>query len=220
MKSQSTNLRFPKKFLLPFLLTVVISGLGGCASPGKRTAIGTGTGAAAGAIIGGLTGGKKGALIGAAIGAAAGAGFGNYLDKRHQELAKVAEAKKTEDGLVLSLKGDILFDTGSSALKKESIDNISQLGDILAKYPQDKLQVIGHTDNTGKNIKNEELSKARATSVREVLISRGVKESQLLTIGAGSAQPIGDNKTAGGRSANRRVEINIDMPEAKEANQG
>src|SRR5688500_7423738 len=93
----------------------------GCTQPGKRTAIGAGSGAAAGAGIGAILGHQsgnkgKGAAIGAAAGAAIGTIIGNRLDKQAQELERIAETKRTEDGIITKLKNDLLFDTASADL--------------------------------------------------------------------------------------------------------
>jgi outer membrane protein OmpA-like peptidoglycan-associated protein len=184
----------------------------GCATPGKRTAIGAGVGAAAGAGVGAAVGGWKGAAIGAGVGALAGGSVGNYLDKQQQELEKVAETRRTEEGLLVKLKNDVLFDTGSAILKPESVGQLSQVGDILAKYSDDRIRIEGHTDSTGGQANNEALSLRRAEAVKNVLISRGVTEQQILVLGQGETKPVADNKTAQGRSLNRRVELHIDVP--------
>ncbi len=184
----------------------------GCETAGKRTAIGAGGGAAAGAGVGALVGGWKGAAIGAGVGALAGGSVGLYLDKQAKELEKVAETKRTENGVIVNMKSEILFDTGSAVLKDAAIAQISKVGDIIAKYSDDRVQVEGHTDSTGSPAKNEELSLRRADSVKRVLMGRGVKEGQITALGMGQTKPVADNKTAAGRAANRRVELHIDVP--------
>ncbi len=186
----------------------------GCGTAGKRTAIGAGAGGLAGAGVGALIGGKKGALIGAGVGALAGGSVGLYLDKQHKELEKIAETKRTDNGLIVQLKGDILFDTGSAALKPEAIDQLTKLGDVIAKYSDDRVRIEGYTDSTGSKKTNEELSLRRADSVRAVLVGRGVQEKQVTALGMGSTQPVADNATAAGRAKNRRVELHIDVPNA------
>jgi outer membrane protein OmpA-like peptidoglycan-associated protein len=184
----------------------------GCATAGKDTAIGAGVGGAAGAGIGALLGGGKGALIGLGVGALAGGSVGLYLDKQRKELEAVAQVKKTENGLVVQMAGDILFDSGSAVLKGEAVGQISKLGDIIAKYSDDRVRIEGHTDSQGPNALNEELSLRRADAVRRVLTSRGVQEKQMLVLGLGETRPVADNKTAEGRAKNRRVELHIDVP--------
>jgi outer membrane protein OmpA-like peptidoglycan-associated protein len=196
------------------LMVVGALAWGGCASPGKKTAIGAGAGAATGAAIGGATGGWKGAGIGAAIGGVTGGAFGNYLDKQAQELEKVAQTKRTRDGILVQLKNDLLFETGSSTLKPDAASQLQQLGDILAKYDKDRVRVEGHTDNVGSDTINDSLSLKRAAAVKEILKSRGVSENQIMAIGQGESRPVANNATKQGRAANRRVELHIDVPQS------
>jgi outer membrane protein OmpA-like peptidoglycan-associated protein len=186
----------------------------GCGTAGKRTAIGAGAGGGAGAGLGALIGGKKGALIGAGVGAVAGGSVGLYLDKQHKELEQIAETKRTENGLIVQLKNDILFDSGSAALKPEAIEQIGQLGGILAKYSDDRVRIEGHTDAQGTEKLNEELSLRRADAVRSVLVQHGVQEAQISALGLGEVRPVADNATKEGRAKNRRVELHIDVPNA------
>ena len=65
----------------------------------------------------------------------------------------------------------------------------------------------GHTDNTGSKATNQRLSAARATAVRDLLISKGVDASRMTAKGYGPDKPVADNKTVAGRAANRRVEL-------------
>lgn len=187
----------------------------GCATPGKRTAIGAGAGAAAGAGIGAIAGGGKGALIGAGIGAAAGGLVGNRLDAQAQEMEKVAETKRTEQGILVNLKNDLLFDTGKAEVKPNAQAQLAQLGQIIAKYPTDHVVIAGHTDSTGSNAVNESLSENRAAAVKTVLLEQGVRPDQLVTEGFGESKPVASNSSTSGRAKNRRVELVITDTEAK-----
>jgi outer membrane protein OmpA-like peptidoglycan-associated protein len=189
----------------------------GCATAGKRTGIGAGAGAAAGAGVGGLVGGWKGAAIGAVIGGVAGGSVGLYLDKQAKELEQVAQTKRTENGILVSMKSDVLFRTDSAVLKPEAVDQLTKVGDILAKYPEDRIRVEGYADSTGSARHNEELSERRAESVRKVLLGRGVKDQQVAALGMGATRPVSTNATAAGRARNRRVELHIDVPGEKVA---
>jgi outer membrane protein OmpA-like peptidoglycan-associated protein len=192
----------------------------GCETAGKRTAIGAGAGAVIGAGlgagVGALTKGKKGALVGAGVGAGVGAlaggSVGLYLDKQAKELEKVAETKRTENGIVVNMKNDILFDVGSADLKPEAVNQITKMGDIIAKYGDDRVRIAGHTDATGSDKANQELSVRRADAVKTVLIGRGVKEEQVTAEGFGETKPIAPNDTPDNRAKNRRVEVHIDVP--------
>jgi outer membrane protein OmpA-like peptidoglycan-associated protein len=112
------------------------------------------------------------------------------------------------------MKGDILFESGSAVLKPEAITQIEQVGDILAKYSDDRIKIEGYTDSQGATAFNEELSTRRADAVRRVLLGRGVQEKQITALGMGEVRPVADNGSAEGRAKNRRVEVHIDVPNA------
>ena len=188
----------------PIAAALIAVLLTGCATAGRDTAIGAGVGGAAGAGIG--------ALIGAGVGALAGGSVGLYLDKQRKELEKVAEVKKTEQGLLVQMKNDILFDTNSDTVKPAGMEQLQQMGDILAKYSDDRVQIAGYTDSTGDAEYNLKLSERRATAVKTVLVARGVQEKQIIVTGYGETKPVADNATADGRAKNRRVELHIDVP--------
>lgn len=195
-------------------------GLVACESAGKKTAVGAGIGAAAGAVLGSVVGAqqgdrKKGALVGAALGAAMGGVIGNRLDKQAKELEKVAETKRTEQGIITKLKSDILFDTGKSDLKPAAKENISKLAAILKKYPENVITVKGYTDSQGSSALNKTLSEKRAMAVKDYLATGGVPESTLSTVGMGPENPVADNGSSDGRAKNRRVEIEITVDETK-----
>jgi outer membrane protein OmpA-like peptidoglycan-associated protein len=196
----------------PFVLVALIA-MAACATPGKDTAIGGGAGAAGGALIGGLAGGWEGAAIGALAGAVVGGAIGNYLDKQHQELQQVADAQRTENGIVLNLRSTLMFTKGSAVVQPAAVEELARLGDILAKYPRDRIRIEGFTDPSGSPAYDEELSLHRAEAVRDILASRGVQPQQMLVEGGGSNQPIGDNSTPEGRALNRRVAIYVDVPQ-------
>lgn len=209
------------KNIIKVLVSVsTVLGLMACESADKKTAMGAGIGAAAGGVLGAIVGQaqgdkKKGALIGAALGAAMGGVIGNRLDKQAKELAKVAETKRTEQGIITKLKGDILFDTGKSDLKPEAKKNISALANILKKYPENVIAVKGYTDSQGSAAINLALSEKRAEAVRAHLATGGIAAEVLSIEGMGSENPVGDNGTVDGRSKNRRVEIEITVDESK-----
>jgi outer membrane protein OmpA-like peptidoglycan-associated protein len=204
--------RRAKASIASLLLVALVAGCATAKDAGRDTAIGAGAGGAAGAGIGYLVGGKKGALIGLGVGALTGGSVGLYLDHQRKELERIAEVKKTENGLLVQMKNDILFDTGSDALKAEGIVELNKMADILAKYSDDRVRVEGHTDSVGDAKHNQALSERRAGAVRTVLVSRGVQESQIQIHGYGESKPIADNGTSEGRAKNRRVELHIDVP--------
>ena len=191
-----------------------------CTTPGKKTAIGAGAGVAVGAGLGAIIGhqtgnGGGGALIGAALGGALGGTIGNRLDKQAKELEAIAETRRTEDGIVSKLKSDILFDTGKSNLKAGAVGNLQQMAGILKRYPENVIAVKGYTDSTGSVKVNAPLSERRADAVRAQLVAGGVPSTTVSTVGMADAAPIADNKTAAGRSQNRRVEVEITVDPSK-----
>jgi outer membrane protein OmpA-like peptidoglycan-associated protein len=192
--------------------SLLVAALAACATPGKNTAIGSAGGAALGAGIGAIAGGGKGALIGALAGGVAGGAVGNHLDRQTQELQRVADARRTESGILVNLSSSLVFSSDSAVVKPAAVEQLAQLGDVLARYPEDRIRIQGHTDSTGTWARNEDLSLRRAQAVRDVLASRGVNPRQMLVEGVGPARPIADNATPQGRAANRRVELHIDAP--------
>ena len=129
-------------------------------------------------------------------------------------LGAVASTARTGRGLVVSLSGGILFDTGKSALKQDAKIVLAKLAGILLMIPDTKVTIEGHTDATGTVEGNQKLSLERATSVMAFLASQGVAGARMAPSGLGSAQPVASNDNAEGRAQNRRVEIVV--PEGTE----
>lgn len=211
-----------KKFLT--VVAVVSLVAAGCAQPMTRTqkgvAIGAGTGAAVGAGLGQLIGGNtEGTLIGAGIGAAlggtAGGFFANYMEKQEmamrQQLAGVEGASIQRDAEVLAVtfKSDVLFDVNSSTVKAGGYDELQRVAGVLNNYPQTTIQIAGHTDSSGSDQYNMQLSQQRANAVKNALVGYGVAPARLMTIGYGESKPIASNATEAGRQMNRRVAITI-----------
>lgn len=106
---------------------------------------------------------------------------------------------------------NIFFDTDKFDLKPESKAELNKLGQFLTANPSVKIEVGGHTDNTGDFTKNSNLSAKRAAAVKSYLVSSGIDTNRLSTKGYADTQAIADNKTPEGRAQNRRTEIKI-MP--------
>lgn len=113
-------------------------------------------------------------------------------------------------GIVVTLPGSIYFATGSAKLQPDITARLAQIGKTLAGEPNRKILVEGHTDSTGTMGFNMKLSELRAESVRAVLVAQGVAADRVETHGYGPTKPVASNKTASGRSQNRRVEIVIE----------
>jgi outer membrane protein OmpA-like peptidoglycan-associated protein len=201
------------------LAILVTAGLAvGCSSNAQKGAgVGAVVGGVTGAVIGHQSGNKvEGAVIGAVAGAAVGGIIGNRMDKQAEELAQIAETKRTEQGVIVTLSSNkINFDTNSSTVKADSRQTLVDLANVIKKYPEDVILVAGHTDSDGASDYNMRLSDARAQAVADVLISSGVAIESVRAHGYGETQPIAENTSADGKAQNRRVELSITVDESK-----
>jgi outer membrane protein OmpA-like peptidoglycan-associated protein len=104
---------------------------------------------------------------------------------------------------------DILFDVDSAILDSSGRTTVSRVAEVLLEYPKTAVVVQGHTDSSGAEQHNQELSERRAESVRGLLIARGVDNSRLSAVGYGEGYPTADNRSDYGRQLNRRVDVLI-----------
>lgn len=178
-----------------------------------------------GAILGGLTGAVagaavssgddrlKGAIIGGALGAGGGALIGADLDRQAAELRGSLNSNisvtNAGDYLIVNMPQDLLFATDSASLRGDLTRDLNAVAASLKKYPNSRIEVIGHTDNTGSAAYNQDLSQRRAVAVAEVLRNSGVPSSRIAAFGRGEDVPVASNLTPDGRAKNRRVEIII-----------
>jgi outer membrane protein OmpA-like peptidoglycan-associated protein len=211
------------KKLLTMMILVAVLAVGCAPAQNKQeqgTRYGVAGGAAAGALLGQAIGGNtKGTLIGAGLGALAGGVIGNQIGKNmdeqeammRQQLAAVeaANIQRNADVLAVTFKSDFLFDVGSANLKPGAYDEINRVSRVLNQYPDTTIQVAGHTDSTGSEQLNQELSERRASNVKNALVGQGVNPARINTLGFGESAPIADNSNEGGRQLNRRVVITI-----------
>jgi len=202
-------------------IAIVFSGCG-ASNTTKGTAVGAGSGAAVGAGIGALLNGGKGAAwgagVGAVVGGAAGALIGNKMDKQKKELEMIkdAQVETVNDGQAIKVTFDsgILFATNSSTLNQVSKTALTQFSNSLKANPDTDVLIFGHTDSSGNDNINIPLSKARAGSVQDYLLTQGISSTRMKAEGLGSSLPVADNSTSAGKALNRRVEVFI-LPNAK-----
>lgn len=157
---------------------------------------------------------KKRMLRDAGIGAIAGAGVGYYMDTQEAELRKQLRStgvsvEREGDNINLVMPGNITFPTAGSDLKSEFYSVLDSVALVLEEFDKTIVAVSGHTDSIGTDAYNQKLSEQRAQSVAAYLQSRNVKPARFEVIGFGERNPVADNKTAEGRSLNRRVEITL-----------
>jgi outer membrane protein OmpA-like peptidoglycan-associated protein len=125
------------------------------------------------------------------------------------ELARIASTRSEQRGLIVTLNGGILFDTGRTALKPGAKSTLSKIAQQLHTDPSLKIAVEGHTDSVGAAATNQTLSDKRANAVREYLVGAGIPSDHIVAAGKGEEAPIATNKTTAGRQQNRRVELVI-----------
>jgi outer membrane protein OmpA-like peptidoglycan-associated protein len=195
----------------------------GCASMGQKeqtgTAVGAGTGAVVGGVIGAATGSKNqrekaavGAAAGAVIGGLIGNRIGAYMDKQEEDLrnamaSTIAQNNATiqrnnEQMLTATFKSDVFFDVNSSIVKPGGYAEIDRVANVLVQYPQTMIRVEGHTDQTGGEQYNLQLSERRAHAVKAALTQKGIDAARITPVGMGECCPVSSDN-----AANRRVSM-------------
>ena len=170
-----------------------------------------------GAVIGGVVGRAMGntamgAIVGATVGGVAGAVIGRKMDKQAEEMKEVlgdAEVKRVGEGIVIEFKDKVLFGFDQSDLGTTARANLDKLANVLKKYPDTNIEILGHTDDKGTDSYNQGLSERRANSAGAYLRSQGIASSRISTRGLGESDPKVANDTEANRAENRRVEFVI-----------
>lgn len=211
---------------LLWLALAISMGMIGCAADGrysqtqKGSAVGTAGGAAAGAAIGaaidGGSGAGWGALAGAAVGGLTGSAVGYMNDQQREMEAALTKERRhhqleierlQDESLKLDIPSEVSFDYDSAALKPAFLFTLDKIADVLKKYNKTVVHVIGHTDSTGSEKYNLDLSLRRAGNVAVYLEREGIPSQRLSIYGQGESEPRASNATAAGRQLNRRVAI-------------
>lgn len=205
------SMKTPMRALL-IMVAAAATLLTGCANmneTGRNSAIGAGVGAAAGALIGH----GRGAVIGAGVGALGGYAWSKYMENKREQMQQatagtgVQVSQTSDNRLRINIPSDVSFDTNSAQIKSRLQPILDKFAQGLGDQPGTEISILGYTDSTGTDAINNPLSLARANSVRDYLIARGVSSQRIQTAGLGSSNPIASNNTPEGRAANRRVEI-------------
>lgn len=119
------------------------------------------------------------------------------------------EIKKEDKKTLEVAMQAVQFQTGSAVLKTESSIVLTQIADIMSRYPDFIMTIGGHTDNTGSSTANQTLSEKRAKACYDFLVKKGVAADRMSFTGYGESRPITTNINEKGRSLNRRVEFNL-----------
>jgi outer membrane protein OmpA-like peptidoglycan-associated protein len=101
------------------------------------------------------------------------------------------------------------FNSATTQLEPQSVATVNNLAEVLKAYPNSRVELVGHTDNTGTPEANQTLSLDRANAVKGMLVGQGVNSDQITTNGYGQTRPAASNDTPEGRERNRRLELNV-----------
>ena len=185
----------------------------------SNTAGGALLGAGAGALVGLAVGGtgvaqRNAALIGAGVGALAGGAVGVYMDQQEAELRAQLQGTgvsvtRNGDFIILNMPSNITFAIDQDAISAQFFPTLNSVALVLQKYNRTLVDVHGHTDSTGSEAHNLDLSQRRALSVATYLNAQGVDSRRFSIVGFGKSRPIATNATPEGRALNRRVEIQL-----------
>jgi outer membrane protein OmpA-like peptidoglycan-associated protein len=182
---------------------------------------GAGIGAGVAAVVAYLANKDKDAgkrneriLKAAAGGAAIGGGIGYYMDTQEAKLRKQLRGsgvsiKREGDNINLIMPGNITFASGNAEIAQGFLSVLDSVSLVLKEFNKTLVVVSGHTDSSGSNTLNQNLSEKRAQSVANNLNNSGVINDRLEIIGFGETQPIASNNTDAGKKQNRRVEISL-----------
>lgn len=111
--------------------------------------------------------------------------------------------------VVAKVYDNLTFLTNSDKIATSSFPYLKEMADYLKSNPEFSIKITGHTDNVGDDSYNLDLSRRRAESVKNNLVSNGVGEIMITTDGKGETEPIADNNTDEGRAMNRRVVFEV-----------
>ncbi|MEJ2005711.1 MAG: OmpA family protein, partial [Cyclobacteriaceae bacterium] len=190
------------------LALLVISLITGCSS-WNRQQKGTAAGAAGGALLGAAVskGSIWGVLAGAAIGGTAGNLIGKHMDQQARELEQAvptASVDRVNEGINMTFDASLAFQINSADLSESYKDDLRAAAEVFKKYDDTNILIEGHTDDTGSDEYNMDLSEKRAKAVSAFLVQNGVDASRLTTKWYGETQPRYPNDEAN-RAKNRRV---------------
>jgi len=147
-----------------------------------------------------------------AVGSPAPQSVGEYLDHEAEDLQEIADARRTETGILVNLDSAAFSSNSATILRPAAVEQLAEVGDVLVKYPDGHIRIEGHMEATGSQAHEEQISFGRAAAVRDVLATRGVDRRRMYVEGMGAANPVADDSTPEGRANNCRVEIKIYGP--------
>ena len=139
------------------------------------------------------------------------------MDKQQRELEQQLAAEQAnqeisisrldEETLKVNVSSEVSFDVNQATIKSSFRDSLNKVAYVVSDNRKTAIHVIGHTDSTGSESYNQQLSEKRASSVARYLSQNGVQNGRMRVVGRGENSPVADNSSSAGRSQNRRVEI-------------
>ncbi|NCU20934.1 OmpA family protein [Candidatus Falkowbacteria bacterium] len=217
-----------KKRMTLVLATTGLFALTACTDPyatGTPTGTSPNSNTQSGAITGALLGGVFGATrkgddklaktaAGAIVGGMIGGAIGARLDRQAAELQRDIGTDgvtivNTGNELIVTMPQDVLFATDSATVRSDLQRDLYTLAGSLNRYPDTRVEVVGHTDSDGDAAYNQRLSQDRANAVANILIGAGVPGYRVVAYGRGEEQPVASNLSPAGKAQNRRVEFII-----------
>ncbi|HEY8400996.1 MAG TPA: OmpA family protein [Cytophagaceae bacterium] len=125
-----------------------------------------------------------------------------------KEIQKDLYLTPIEEGQIIRLN-NLFFETNKATITQESTGELERILLVMQQNPKMEIELSGHTDNTGDKDFNTKLSEARASAVRDYLISKGIKPGRITAKGYADTLPVADNNTEEGKALNRRVEFKV-----------
>jgi outer membrane protein OmpA-like peptidoglycan-associated protein len=113
------------------------------------------------------------------------------------------------DNITLNMPGNITFATDSADLNAGFYEVLNSVGLVVNEFDQTVIEIAGHTDSSGSDAYNQQLSERRAASVAAYLGTRNVRSDRIIEVGMGESRPVATNDTPAGRQNNRRVELTL-----------
>lgn len=199
--------------------SIALTGCANMTQTERDTAAGVGLGALAGAAIGAATGhAGHGAAIGAVLGGVTAHAWSTRMEDQRIAMQRatygtgVQVTQTADNRLMLYVPSDVSFRSGRADISPRFARILDQFAFSLNNNPGTFITIIGHTDSSGSDAINRPLSRDRAYSVRDYLVSRGVAPNRFAVDGRGAYEPIASNASPRGRAKNRRVEIFVAEP--------
>jgi outer membrane protein OmpA-like peptidoglycan-associated protein len=164
----------------------------------------------AGVVTGLAVGAAAGGPIGAIVGAAAGAWIGDRYHRKDEERRALKVRLEAEDQATRELETTVLFRTGGTTLRDDTVAQLSQLGASLAMRPEARVRVAGFADARGSEASNLELSKRRALAVAAVLEAAGVSADRVIIEAHGKTLAMAAPSDLEGDAFERRVTVSLE----------